>query len=207
MEPGAEEAEETTLASEMFIKTVSDKQEVKSEEAILQPWQVFEEPIVELQRMNIAGKDDGKKAVEDDKDEEGSEMKDEMDNKVAEEIKCAEKISNMPTDANESYSNPTNETTSSNSHTSPPETNKSDTVERRKLTKTPSFGKTVRFMETEAGGRKRQLSAHSFSRFEIEDWTTTSFEELFLADHWKDITGKMSTTTYLFSLSTKGFVQ
>lgn len=203
MEPGAEEAEETTLASEMFVKTVSDKEEVKSEEAILQPWQVFEEPIMELQRMNITGKDDGKKAVEDNKDEEGSEMKDEMDNKVAEAMKCAENLSDMPTDANESNSNPTNETTSSNSHTSPPETNKLDTEDRRKLTKTPSFGKTVRFMETEAV-EERDSSVHTlFPDFEIEDWTTTSFEELFLADHWKDITGKMSTTTYLFSLSSK----
>ncbi|KAF4101430.1 hypothetical protein G5714_017862 [Onychostoma macrolepis] len=187
MEPEAEEAEETTLDSEMFVKTVSDKQEVKSEEAILQPWQVFEEPIMELQRMNITGKDGGKKAVEDNKDEEGSEMKDEMDNKVAEEMKCAENLSNMPTDTNDSSSNPTNETISSNSHTSPPETNKSGTEDSRKLTKTPSFLKTVRFMEAETVEERDSSVDTLFPDFEIEEWTTTSFEALFLADHWKDI--------------------
>ncbi|XP_016345079.1 peptidyl-prolyl cis-trans isomerase FKBP8-like [Sinocyclocheilus anshuiensis] len=184
MEPEAEEAEETTLESEMFVKTVCDKQEVKSEEAILQPWQVFEEPIMELQRMNITEKEGGKEAVEDNKNEEGSETKNEMDNKVAEEMKCAENLSNMPTDA----SDPTNEPISSNSRTSPPETNESDIEDSRKLTKTPSFGKTVRFMEIEAVEERDSSVDTLFPDFEIEEWTTTSFEELFLADDWKDIT-------------------
>ncbi len=197
MEPEAEEAEETTLESEMFVKTVSDKQEVKSEEAILQPWQVFEEPIMELQRMHITGKDGGKKAVEDNKDEEGSEMKDEMDNKVAEEMKCAENLSNMPTDANDSSSDPTNAPISSNSHASPPETDELHTEDSRKLTKTPSFGKTVRFMEIEAVKERDRSVDTLFPDFEIEMWTTTSFEELFLADDWKEITGKMSMVTYI----------
>ncbi|XP_016094804.1 uncharacterized protein [Sinocyclocheilus grahami] len=188
MEPEPEEAEETTLESEMFVKTVCDKQEMKSEEAILQPWQVFEEPITELQRMNITEKEGGKKAVEDNKNEEGSEMKNGMDNKVAEEMKCAENLSNMPTDANDSSSDPTNEPISSNSRTSPPEANESDIKDSRKLTKTPSFGKTVRFMEIEAVEERDSSVDTLFPDFEIEEWTTTSFEELFLADDWKDIT-------------------
>ncbi|XP_016344168.1 peptidyl-prolyl cis-trans isomerase FKBP8-like isoform X3 [Sinocyclocheilus anshuiensis] len=187
MEPEAEEAEETTLESEMFVNTVSDKQEVKSEEAILQPWQAFQEPSMELQRMNITGKEDGKKTVEVKEDDEGSEAKNETDNKVAEEMMCAENLSNMPTDANDSSSDPTNEHISSNSHTSPPETNESDTGDSRKLTKTPSFGKTVRFKEIEAVEERDSSVDTLFSDFEIEEWTTTSFEELFLADDWKDI--------------------
>uniref|UniRef100_A0A671RMG3 peptidylprolyl isomerase n=1 Tax=Sinocyclocheilus anshuiensis TaxID=1608454 RepID=A0A671RMG3_9TELE len=90
----------------------------------------------------------------------------------------------MPTDA----SDPTNEPISSNSRTSPPETNESDIEDSRKLTKTPSFGKTVRFMEIEAVEERDSSVDTLFPDFEIEEWTTTSFEELFLADDWKDIT-------------------
>ncbi|XP_016088560.1 uncharacterized protein [Sinocyclocheilus grahami] len=187
MEPEAEEAEETLLESEMFVNTISDKQEVKSEEAILQPWQVFQEPSMELQRTNITGKENGKKTVGVKEDDEGSEAKNETDNKVAEAMMCAENLSNMPTDANDSSSDPTNEPISSNSHTSPPETNESDTGDSRKLTKNPSFGKTVRFKEIEAVEERDSSVDTLFSDFEIEEWTTTSFEELFLADDWKDI--------------------
>lgn len=187
MEPEAEEAEETTLESEMFVKTVCDKQEVKSEEPIWQPWQVFEEPIMELQRKNITEKEGQKKSAEDNKNEEGREMKNEMVNKVAEEMKCAENLSNMATDANDSSGDPTNEPISSNSHTNPPKTNESDIEHSRKLTKTPSFGKTVRFLEIEAVEERDSSVDSLFPDFEIEEWTTTSFEELFLADDWKDI--------------------
>lgn len=187
MEPEAEEAEETTLESEMFVKTVCDKQEVKSEEPIWQPWQVFEEPIMELQRKNITEKEGQKKSAEDNKNEEGSETKNEMVNKVAEEMKCAENLSNMATDANDSSGDPTNEPISSNSHTNPPKTNESDIEHGRKLTKTPSFGKTVRFLEIEAVEERDSSVDSLFPDFEIEEWTTTSFEELFLADDWKDI--------------------
>ncbi|XP_059420292.1 uncharacterized protein LOC132155520 [Carassius carassius] len=179
-------AEETT--SEISVNTVSDKQEVKSEEAILQPWQVFREPIMELQRMNITGKEDGKKRVEVEEDEEGTETKNEMDNKVAEKMKHVENLRNMPTDANDSSSDPTNEPISSNSHTSPPETNEADTEDSRKLTKTPSFGKTVHFKETEAVEERESSVDNLFPDFEVEEWTITSFEEMFLADDWKDIT-------------------
>ncbi|XP_052437840.1 FKBP prolyl isomerase 16 [Carassius gibelio] len=187
MEPEVEEAEETTLKSEMFVKTVCDEQEVKGEEPIWQPWQVFEEPIKELQRKNITEIEDGEKAAEDNKNEEGSEMKNEMDNEVAEEMKYAENLSNIPTDANDSSGDPTNEPICSNSHTSPPETNESDIEHIRKLIKTPSFGKTVRFMEIEVVEERDSSVDSLFPDFETVEWTTTSFEELFLADDWKDI--------------------
>ncbi|XP_067275046.1 FKBP prolyl isomerase 16 [Pseudorasbora parva] len=186
MEPEAGEPEETSLESEMFVKPVRDKEEVKEE--FLQPWQVPQEPIMELQRMNITGKEDEKKPVEDKEDEEGSEKKDEMENEEAEEITCAENLSNMPTDANDSSRDTTNEPVPSNTHISPPETNESDTDDIRKLTKTPSFGKTVRFKEIEAVEERDISDDTLFPDFENEEWTSTSFEELFLADDWKDVT-------------------
>ncbi|XP_073706265.1 FKBP prolyl isomerase 16 [Garra rufa] len=176
MEPDSGEPEETMLESEMFVKS----EEVKSEEAILQPWQVLQEPIMELQKMNITGKENEKKTAEDNEDKEGSEMNNEMDNKLAEEM--------MSTDTIDSSSIPTNEPVSSNSHTSPPETTESDIEDIRKLTKTPSFGKTVRFMEIEAVEERDSSVNTLFPDFEIEEWTTTSFEDLFMADDWKDIT-------------------
>lgn len=196
MEPEAGELEETTLESEMFVKSVGDEEEEESEEGVLQPWQELQEPIMELQRMNITGKEDEKKPMDDEEDEEGSEKKNE--NEEVEEMKCAENLSNMPTDAKYSSSDPTNEPIPSNTPISPPENNDSDTEDRRKLTKTPSFGKSVRFKDIEV--EERDSSDDSlFPDFDNEEWTSTSFEELFLADDWKDVTG-MSTMTYLFSL-------
>ncbi|KAI2653604.1 Peptidyl-prolyl cis-trans isomerase FKBP8 [Labeo rohita] len=176
MEPESGEPEETTLESEMFVKS----EEVKSEEAILQPWQVVQEPIKKLQGMNITGKEDEETAVEDEEDEDGTETKNKMDNKLAEEM--------MSTDATDSSSDPSYEPISSNSHTSPPETIEADTEDSRKLTKTPSFGKTVRFMEIEAVEERDSSGDTLFPDFETEEWTTSSFEELFVADDWKDIT-------------------
>ncbi|CAM4583288.1 unnamed protein product [Leuciscus chuanchicus] len=185
MEPEAGELEETTLESEMFVKSVGDEEEEESEEGVLQPWQELQEPIMDLQRMNITGKEDEKKPMDDEEDEEGSEKKDE--NEEVEEMKCAENLSNMPTDANDSSSDPTNEPIPSNTPISPPETNDSDTEDRRKLTKTPSFGKSVRFKDIEV--EERDSSDDSlFPDFDNEEWTSTSFEELFLADDWKDVT-------------------
>ncbi|KAL0168160.1 hypothetical protein M9458_036382, partial [Cirrhinus mrigala] len=175
MEPESGEPEETTLESEMFVKS----EEVKSEEAILQPLQVLQEPIMNLQEMNITEKED-EETAEDKEDEDGPETKNKMDNKLAEEM--------MSTDAPDSSSDPTNEPISSNSHTSPPETIEADIEDIRKLTKTPSFGKTVRFMEIEAVEERDSSVDTLFPDFEIEEWTTTSFEELFVADNWKDIT-------------------
>lgn len=195
MEPEAGEPEETTLESEMFVR---EKEEVKSEEGNL-PWQVLQEPITELQRMNVTGEEDEKKSVEDKDDEEASEKKDEMENEEAEEMKCAENLSIMPTDANASSSDPTNESILSDTHISPPVTNESDPEDIRKLTKTPSFGKTVRFKEIEAVEERDSSDDTLFPDFDNEEWSSTSFEELFLADDWKDVTG-MSMLTYLFSL-------
>ncbi|XP_051727296.1 FKBP prolyl isomerase 16 [Ctenopharyngodon idella] len=184
MEPEAGEPEETTLESEMFVR---EKEEVKSEEGN-QPWQVLQEPIMELQRMNITGKEDEKKSVDNKEDEEGSEKKDEMENEEAEEMKCAENLSNMSSDANASSSDPTNESIPSNTHISPPVTNQSDPEDSRKLTKTPSFGKTVRFKEIEAVEERDSSDDTLFPDFDNEEWSSTSFEELFLADDWKDVT-------------------
>ncbi|KAK7152209.1 hypothetical protein R3I94_008510 [Phoxinus phoxinus] len=188
MEPEAGELEETTLESEMFVKSVGDEEEEKSEEGFLQPWQVLQEPIMELQRMTITGTEDEKKPMDDKEDEEGSEKEDEMENEEVGEMKCAENLSNMPTDANDSSSDPTNEPIPSNSPISPPETNESDTEDRRKLTKTPSFGKSVRFKDIEAVEERDSSDDSLFPDFENEEWTSASFEELFLADDWKDVT-------------------
>lgn len=189
MEPEAGEPEEPTLESEMFIR---EKDEVKSEEGN-QPWQVLQEPIMELQRMNITGKEDEKKPVDNKEDEEGSEKKDEKENEEAEEMKCAENLSNMSSDANASSSDPTNESIHSNTHISPPVTNEPGPEDSRKLTKTPSFGKTVRFKEIEAVEERDSSDDTLFPDFDNEEWSSTSFEELFLADDWKDVTGMSNT--------------
>lgn len=179
MEPEAGEPEETTLESEMFLKSDGDKEEVK----------VLQEPIVELQRMNITGEEDEKEPVEDKEDEEGSEKKDEMENEEAEEVKFAENLSNMSTDANPSSGDPTDDPIPSNTHISPPKTNESDPEDIRKLTKTPSFGKTVRFKEIEAVEERDRSDDSLFPDFNNEEWTSTSFEELYQADDWRDVTG------------------
>jgi len=182
MEPEAGELEETTLEPEMFVKSVGDKEKMDL-------LQVLQEPIMELQRMNITGKED----------EEGSERKDEMENEEVEEMKCAENLNNMPTDANDSISDPTNEPIPSNTPISPPETNESDAEDRRTLTKTPSFGKSVRFKDIEAVEERDSSEDSLFPEFDNEEWTSASFEELFLADDWVDVTG-MCMMTYLYSL-------
>ncbi|KAJ8417528.1 hypothetical protein AAFF_G00223710 [Aldrovandia affinis] len=62
----------------------------------------------------------------------------------------------------------------------------------RTLRKTPSFGKTVRFRlpsEVEQETEEQDPVEESlFPEYESEEWASSSFEELFLADDWVDIT-------------------
>ncbi|NP_001373781.1 FKBP prolyl isomerase 16 [Danio rerio] len=175
MEPEAGDPEETTLETEMFAKS----EELKSEESVLQPW---EEPIMELQKMNITEKEVERKIAE-----EGSEERDEMENKEAEESE--EEFAESFTDANASTSYPTNEPITSKTHIGPPKSIESNPMEDRgKLSKTPSFGKMVRFKEIEVVEERDTSDDTLFPDFDMEEWTTSRFEELFLADDWKNIT-------------------
>lgn len=61
-------------------------------------------------------------------------------------------------------------------------------VVERKL-KTPNFAKTVRFSETESVEDRENSEEVLFPDHEIVQWTSSSFEELFLAEDWEDITG------------------
>ncbi|XP_051580388.1 peptidyl-prolyl cis-trans isomerase FKBP8-like [Myxocyprinus asiaticus] len=201
LEPEAGELEENALESEIFVESVrhadpgsGDQEDLNSEAALLQPRRVLQEPIMGLQRMDVTGKEDEKKAMEDKEDEERSEKKDETENKEAEEmseIKCIENLSSinkMDKGDNVPSREATNEPITSNTHYTTPETNESDTEKNRKLTKTPSFGKTVRFREIQAVEESDSSEDTLFPEYEVEDWTTKSFEELFLADDWVDIT-------------------
>ncbi|XP_064865831.1 peptidyl-prolyl cis-trans isomerase FKBP8-like isoform X3 [Oncorhynchus nerka] len=60
-------------------------------------------------------------------------------------------------------------------------------VEERKL-KTPSFVKTVRFSETESVEDRENSEEVLFPDHEMVQWTSSSFEELFLAEDWENIT-------------------
>uniref|UniRef100_A0A3Q3RY35 peptidylprolyl isomerase n=1 Tax=Mastacembelus armatus TaxID=205130 RepID=A0A3Q3RY35_9TELE len=62
--------------------------------------------------------------------------------------------------------------------------------ERRKLKKTNSW-KMVRFQDPSADGDvlEQDSSAQSlFKEYAVEEWTSSSFEELFMAEEWQDIT-------------------
>ncbi|XP_056622018.1 FKBP prolyl isomerase 16 [Triplophysa dalaica] len=190
MEPEAGEPQEK--ASETFKETVrhtisvtGDKQNLKSEETILQPCQVLQEPIMELQRRNVNGEEDEQTAIEVKEDKEGSEKKDTAENKEAEdmrEMKCVENVSDDPSKKG------TDELIISNTNFTTPETKESDRETSRKLTKTPSFGKTVRFKETETVEQRDDSWDSLFPDYEVDEWTTTSFEKLFTAEDWMDIT-------------------
>lgn len=67
--------------------------------------------------------------------------------------------------------------------------------ERRKLKKTNSW-KMVRFQDPSAEHHvlERDMSAESlFPEYPIEEWTSATFEELFIAEDWQDITGENIT--------------
>lgn len=195
MEPEAGEPQEK--ASETFTESVrhagsvtGDKQDLKSEETILQRCL----PIV-------TGEEDEKTTMEVTEDEEGSEKKDTTENKEAEEMremKCTENASDDPGKKG------TGELIISNTDFTTPETKESDTEASRKLTKTPSFGKTVRFKEIEAVEERDDSWDSLFPDYEAEEWTTTIFEELFTAEDWADITGKMSVVPFASLLKRLG---
>lgn len=199
MEPEAGEPQEK--ASETFKETVrhtisvtGDKQNLKSEKTILQPCQVLQEPIMELQRRHVNGEEDEKTAIEVKEDKEGSEKKDTAENKEAEdmrETKCTKNVSDDPSKKG------TDELIISNTNFTTPETKESDREKSRKLTKTPSFGKSVRFKETETVEQRDDSWDSLFPDYEVDEWTTTSFEKLFTAEDWVDITGKMSVIPYI----------
>lgn len=74
--------------------------------------------------------------------------------------------------------------------------------ERRKLKKTNSW-KMVRFQDpsTDYKESERDSSAESlFPEYAMEAWTSSTFEELFMAEDWQDITGEdtsMNTESHL----------
>uniref|UniRef100_A0A8C7LYU3 FKBP prolyl isomerase 16 n=1 Tax=Oncorhynchus mykiss TaxID=8022 RepID=A0A8C7LYU3_ONCMY len=68
-------------------------------------------------------------------------------------------------------------------------------VEERKL-KTPSFVKTVRFSETESVEDRENSEEVLFPDHEMVQWTSSSFEELFLAEDWENITGMILNQYY-----------
>lgn len=60
-----------------------------------------------------------------------------------------------------------------------------------RLKKTNSFGKTVRFLEpaeVEMVEERRSSEESLFPDYEIEQWTSFSFEKLFMAEDWEDVT-------------------
>nr|XP_006629043.1 PREDICTED: peptidyl-prolyl cis-trans isomerase FKBP8-like [Lepisosteus oculatus] len=62
---------------------------------------------------------------------------------------------------------------------------------KRKLEKTPSFGKTVRFQlppNREVDMTSVPTEESFFPRYELHEWTAAGFEELFLDEEWLDIT-------------------
>ncbi|XP_045060903.1 peptidyl-prolyl cis-trans isomerase FKBP8-like isoform X2 [Coregonus clupeaformis] len=69
-----------------------------------------------------------------------------------------------------------------------PEKTETPCVEERKLKKTPSFAKTVRFSETESVEDRESTEESLFPDHEMVQWIFSSFEELFLAEDWQDIT-------------------
>lgn len=65
--------------------------------------------------------------------------------------------------------------------------------ERLKMRKTSSFMKTVRFREPSDSEpeEKRDSSVENlFPDYETDEWTSSSFEELFMAEEWINITGR-----------------
>lgn len=77
---------------------------------------------------------------------------------------------------------------------SDPERESGDTEckERRKLKKTNSW-KMVRFQDpsTDDDVLERDSSAESlFPEYAMKEWTSSTFEELFMAEDWQDITGE-----------------
>lgn len=79
--------------------------------------------------------------------------------------------------------------------------------ERRKLKKTNSW-KMVRFQDPSADDNvlERDSSAESlFPEYAMEAWTSSTFEELFMAEDWQDITGEDTSVNSTSHLETTIF--
>ncbi|XP_062861164.1 FKBP prolyl isomerase 16 [Trichomycterus rosablanca] len=59
---------------------------------------------------------------------------------------------------------------------------------KNKLSKTPSFGRTVRFSDTKEVVRGDSSEVNLFPDHENKEWTTTTFEELFTSGDWINLT-------------------
>lgn len=71
-------------------------------------------------------------------------------------------------------------------------------MEHRKLRKTNSW-KMVRFQDPSEDDDvlDRDSSAESlFPEYALKEWTSSTFEELFVAEDWQDITGERTAETY-----------
>ncbi|XP_055029966.2 FKBP prolyl isomerase 16 [Misgurnus anguillicaudatus] len=187
MEPEAGEPQEKALKSfeesvRHAVPEIEEKEDLRCEETSQQPCQMLEEPIIKLQRMKVTGKEVEKTTMEDEEDDDGIEKKDKNETKEIKEMNYTENVSS------DDSTGVTDEPITSNTNFITPETKESDIEGNRKLTKTPSFGKTVRFAEIEEVEEKHDSWNSLFPEYEVEEWTTTSFEELFLAKDWVDIT-------------------
>lgn len=84
------------------------------------------------------------------------------------------------------------------------ESRKTECKERKKLKETNSW-KMVRFQDpsTEDDVSEWDSSAEIlFPEYAVEEWTTTSFKELFAAEDWKNVTGETSTCNRMFPVQT-----
>ncbi|XP_076853432.1 FKBP prolyl isomerase 16 [Brachyhypopomus gauderio] len=92
-------------------------------------------------------------------------------------------------DGDTSAADPTRTNTSSpNLNLSPSQISEAANKDQQKLKKTTGLGKTVRFSETEKVEKRKNLEESLFPDHGLDEWTTTSFEELFSAEDWIDIT-------------------
>ncbi|XP_072551792.1 FKBP prolyl isomerase 16 [Salminus brasiliensis] len=115
---------------------------------------------------------------------DGNEM-DEMVVKKAEGQ--AMYIHDGTSDMGNEYNEPNSDDINSQTHNISTIRDQSEKEELQKLRKTPSFGKTVRFSETEEV-EERESFPSLFPEYMLEEWTDACFEELFMADDWIDIT-------------------
>ncbi|KAL7870548.1 hypothetical protein SRHO_G00080450 [Serrasalmus rhombeus] len=136
-----------------------------------------------------SGSDKEKDTVGEKEAKEGMEKEDEIEKEVV-----VDEEEGQDTDSHhvaggmgDEYNEPYNDGTTSQ-YISTSENLESNHEGRQKLTKTPSFGKTVRFSETEDVEERDSSEESLFPDYDLEEWTVTCFEELFMAEDWMDIT-------------------
>ncbi|XP_017559733.1 FKBP prolyl isomerase 16 [Pygocentrus nattereri] len=136
-----------------------------------------------------SGSDEEKDTVREKEAKEGMEKEDEIEKEVV-----VDEEEGQDTDSHhvaggmgDEYNEPYNDGTTSQ-YISTSENLESNHEGRQKLTKTPSFGKTVRFSETEDVEERDSSEESLFPDYDLEEWTVTCFEELFMAEDWMDIT-------------------